>query len=128
MATEEEEDYMHLASLKAQPAEMKPVPRGKVRKPNPMAQIVQDSWDQRRPLGIEVDTPREALYAGSKMRKAGMRRFSVSVQYHALPEDEYRSENAVKDMRETDPRHRIRVVCEAHDFDEAMRHESAEDE
>lgn len=123
-----EDDDMSLEALEVKPAKMKAVPRGKPAKPNPMTKNVQQSWDQKRAFSVEVPAGR-AVSVGAMIRKAAMKvGLGVSVQYHLLPEDEYRSENAVKDMRENDPKHMVRVAYEAHELDKAARREDDDDE
>ena len=122
MMVKEDED-VNLEQLEVKPAEMKPVPRGKMPKPNPMAAHVQKSWDENRPLSVEVPAG-NAISVGAALRKAAMRLgMGVSVQYHALPEDTYCSETAVKAL---DPEHLVRVAFRARERIKAARREDDE--
>lgn len=118
-----EEEGLNLEALEVKPAELKPVPRGKAPQPNPLIEQIQKTWDTGEALGVEVPVA-QALAVGAKLRKSAMKiGLGVSVQYHLLPEDEYRSENAVKELKEDDPGHMIRVAFQAHELVKAARHE-----
>lgn len=114
-------DDEELAKLEVEPATLLPVPKGKA-PTNPMIKHLEDAWDE--PLSVKVPA-REARSVTAKLRKAAMRMgIGVTVQYHVLPEDNYISESKVRDL---DPAERIRVVFQAREKNQAMRHESAED-
>jgi len=112
---DEDVNLEDLEALEVKPAELKHVPKGKPAKPNPLAKHVQQTWETGKPLSVEVPAS-EALSIGSRVRKAAMNMHAgigVTIQYHVLPEDEYRSEAAMKVMRKSDPDHMVRVVFQA---------------
>jgi hypothetical protein len=117
------EEELDLAALTVEPAKLLPVPKGKSAAPNPLADHLEQSWDE--PKSVKVPAS-QAHSVESKLRKTAMRMgYGVAVQFQVLPENDYISGAKV---RELDPVEKIRVVFQIHEKYKAARHETDEDD
>jgi hypothetical protein len=122
---EKDGEAVDLYALQVEPAEMKPTLRGTPSKPNPYADLVQQTWDEDRPLSVKAPA-RNAKSVYGRIRKAAMNiRLGVEIQFQVPPDGEVCPHSKIDTVK---PDQEVKVVFKARELIKAARHEDDNDE